>query len=64
MVDPVSITLGVAAAFASIGVGAGLYLFGQSPDHIVNMREVGNYYRRQQALEALDEDIDDTDEQS
>jgi len=59
MVDPVSVTIGVALTVVTTAASLGLYLAGRAPDHIVNMREVSSYYRRQSALEALAEDVDD-----
>jgi hypothetical protein len=59
MVDPVSVTIGVASTLVTAAAALGLYLAGRAPDHIVNMREVSSYYRRQSALEALSEDVDD-----
>jgi len=59
MVDPVSITIGAGVTLALAGVSLGLYLAGRAPDHIVNMREISSYYRRKQALEALQQDVDD-----
>lgn len=59
MVDPVSVTIGVALTLVITAASLGLYLAGRAPDHIVDMREVSSYYRRQSALEALAEDVDD-----
>jgi len=59
MVDPVSISLGAGGTVVAALAGVGLYLSGRRPDHIVDMRAVSSYYRRQQALESLQQDIDD-----
>jgi len=61
MVEPVSVTIGIGIAVAAVLIALGLYLAGRRPDHIVDMREVSSYYRRQQALEALAEDVDGTE---
>jgi len=59
MVDPLSITIGIGVAVA-VGLAAyGLYAAGQRPEHIVDMREVSNYYRHTSTLRALEGDIDD-----
>jgi hypothetical protein len=60
MVDPLSISLGIGIAVLLAAAGTGIYLLGRSPDHIVNMRSVAGYYRQQQALESLNQDIDDS----
>jgi hypothetical protein len=59
MVDPVSISIGVLGTVVAALAGVGLYLAGRRPDHIVDMRAVSSYYRRQNALESLQQDIDD-----
>jgi len=59
MVDPVSITLGIGGTVVATLAGIGLYLAGRRPDHIVNMRAISSYYRRKQALEALQQDVND-----
>jgi hypothetical protein len=59
MVDPVSVTIGVASTLIIAAASLGLYLAGRAPDHIVNMREVQTYYRRRASLRALEEDVDD-----
>jgi len=59
MVDPVSISIGVGGTVVAGLAAVGLYLAGRRPDHIVDMRAVSSYYRRQNALESLQQDIDD-----
>jgi len=59
MVDPVSITLGIGGTVVAVLAATGLYLLGRQPDHIVNMRAVSSYYRREQGLEALQQDVND-----
>jgi hypothetical protein len=61
MVDPVSITLGIGGTVVAALAAVGLYLAGRRPDYIVNMRAISSYYRRKQALEALQQDIDDSE---
>jgi len=63
MVDPLSVALGVGVAAVILLAAAGLYLYGyvrsRGPDHIVDMREVSNYYRHKNSNEALNEDVED-----
>jgi len=59
MVDPVSLSIGAVVTIASLLGAYGLYAAGQRPAHMVDMREVSNYYRRTAAAEALQQDIDD-----
>jgi GMP synthase PP-ATPase subunit len=59
MVDPLSISLGIGFTVLIAAAAVGVYFAGRAPDHIVNVRAVSSYYRRQQALEALNQDIDE-----
>jgi hypothetical protein len=61
MVEPLSVAIGIGIGIAALLAGTGLYLLGQKPDHIVNMREVSNYYRHVSANRALEQDIDDSE---
>jgi len=61
MVDPISISLGAVATLVTITASYGLYSAGQSPGYMVDMREVSNYYRRTAAVEALEQDVEDSD---
>jgi len=58
MVEPLSIAIGIGIGVAALLAGFGLYAAGQRPDHMVDMREVSNYYRHKSAMEALEEDVD------
>ena len=60
MVDPISVAIGIGVAVATLLAALGLFLAGQQPDHIVDMREVSSYYRHVSANEALQQDIDDS----
>jgi hypothetical protein len=64
MVEPVSVTVGIGASAAGLLAAAGLYLSGyvrsRSPDHIVDMREVSNYYRHKNSNESLNQDVEDS----
>jgi len=64
MVDPVSVTLGIGGTVVAVLAATGLYLAGRRPDHIVNMRAVSSYYRRERALEALEQDVNDDEEET
>jgi len=61
MVDPLSITLGIGVSVVGILASLGLYLAGRSPDHIINMRDIAAYHRHQSAIQALAEDVDDSE---
>lgn len=62
MVDPVSATIGSIVTLSALLGSYGLYSLGQRPAHVVDMREVSNYYRRTAAVEALEQDVDDDEE--
>lgn len=62
MVDPISISLGAVATLVTLTASYGLYSLGQSPGYLVDMREVSNYYRRTAAVEALDQDVEDNED--
>lgn len=59
MVDPLSVSIGAGASVVAILAALGLYYAGRAPDHIINMREVDNYYRHVSAHQALQDDVGD-----
>jgi len=61
MVDPVSLSVGALATITALTGAYGLYAAGQRPGYMVDMREVSNYYRRTAAVEALEQDVEDSD---
>jgi len=61
MVEPLSVAIGIGVAVVIILASAGLYFAGQRPDHIVDMREVANYYRHVSANESLEQDVEDSE---
>jgi hypothetical protein len=62
MVDPLSLAIGAGLTIVVVLAMLGLYLAGRQPDHIIDMREIASYYRQQSAAEALQEDIDNSEE--
>ena len=66
MVEPLSVTIGIGVAAVAFLALVGVYLTGfvraRNPDHVVDMREVSNYYRHVNSNEALNQDVRDDDE--
>lgn len=55
MVDPLSITIGIAVAVFALLAGLGVAFIARFPDHIVNMREVRSYQMQVNANRTLND---------
>ena len=65
MVDPISVILGVLIAAASFAVLYAAYQYGARaalrPAHTVNMREIREYHQQDASVDALRQDVHDTE---
>jgi hypothetical protein len=64
MVDPLSVAIG-AGAFVIVLLSYGYaYQYGKAQADTVDMSDITDYLTRQQAIESLQQDVDDADTQN